>query len=130
MKKWGIMLMMLFLTACGKPTFKGNYYVLSTSPADMPISILFSADEDQFGGEALNSYFGTYETDGSKITFSHLGSTKMMGPPKQMEEEMKYFEELSQVRSYRIADNYLVLILENGKELLFDKKEQPKQPQP
>lgn len=125
MKKLGLMLTVLFLTACGKPTLKGNYYVLSTSPVDMPISIAFSDTENQFNGKAVNSYFGTYQINGNHITFSQIGSTKMMGPPEQMKAEDTYFEELSHVRSYRMAENYLILILENGKELLFDKKVAP-----
>lgn len=122
MKKTGILLTVLFLVSCGKPTLKGNDYVLSTSPENMPISITFSADKNQFYGKAVNNYFGTYMLNGNQITLSQIGSTRMMGTPAEMAVEDTYFKELSYVRSYRIADNYLVLILENGKELLFDKK--------
>lgn len=122
MKKILMMLCMIILTACTKPTFQGNTYVLTTSPVGLPITLSFSKTENKFSGKAVNQYFGSYTLNGHKITFSQVGSTMMMGEPTQMEAESTYFQELAQVRSFRIADNYLVLILANKKELLFEKK--------
>ncbi len=122
MKKILATLLMIFLTACSKPTFQGNTYVLTTSPKNLPITLSFSDTDNKFSGKAVNNYFGTYTLNGQQITFSQIGSTMMMGEPSQMTAETTYFQELAQVRSFRIANNYLVLILENKKELLFEKE--------
>ncbi len=121
MKKLWMMLVVMCLSACGQTTFKGNSYVLSSSVDKMPITLVFSEKENRFFGKAVNNYFGTYETSGNQLTLSQVGSTMMMGAPDEMAAERMYFQELSHVRTFRIADNYLVLIMENGKELLFEK---------
>ncbi len=121
MKKLWIMLVVMCLSACTQISFKGNSYVLSSTIDKMPITLVFSDKENRFFGKAVNNYFGTYETSGNQLTLSQAGSTMMMGAPEEMAAERTYFQELSQVRKFRITDKYLVLIMENGKELLFEK---------
>ncbi len=121
MKKLGMMLLVMCLSACGQITFKGNSYILSSSVNKMPITLAFSEKENRFFGKAVNNYFGTYEITGNQLKLSQVGSTMMMGAPDEMAAEHTYFQELSEVGAFRIADNYLVLIMKNGKELLFEK---------
>ncbi len=121
MKKLWIMFVVMCLSACSQTSFKGNSYILSSTIDKMPITLVFSDKENRFFGKAVNNYFGTYETSGNQLTLSQVGSTMMMGAPEEMVAERTYFQELSQVRKFRITDKYLVLIMENGKELLFEK---------
>ncbi len=122
MKKIWALLMVMFLAACSKPTFKGYEYVLSPTADNMAITLAFSEKDNRFYGKAVNNYFGTYEATGNQIKLNQVGATMMMGAPEEMAAERNYLTQLSEVRTYRIADNYLTLILENGKELLFEKK--------
>ena len=116
-----IILSLFALTACGEHTFKGNTYTLTTSPENMPITISFDPAENKYYGKALNNYFGNYVQNKNDITFTPVGTTMMMGSPTDMQAETNYLEELQQVVRFKVADKYLVLILKNNKELLFQK---------
>ena len=109
------------LTGCHQPSIKGNVYTLSTSPQGMPITLAFDNVENKYYGKALNNYFGTYEINGNKITLNAGGMTQMAGASAEMEAEHAYFKDLSNVERFKIAEKYLILILKNDKELLFQK---------
>ena len=87
----------------------------------MPITLAFDNVENKYYGKALNNYFGTYEINGNKITLNAGGMTQMAGAPAEMEAEHAYFKDLSNVERFKIAEKYLILILKNDKELLFQK---------
>jgi heat shock protein HslJ len=44
----------------------------------------------------------------------------MMGPEEAMEAEQNFLQILPKIRSYKMQGNYLVLITENGGQLLFE----------
>lgn len=113
---------MFSLSACqNKADFIGHEYVLTTSLADMPITISFDKD-NQYHGQALNSYFGAFSVRGDKLNIEMGGMTKMMGSPEEMNAEDTYMENLQKVVSYKIQDDTLILILSNNKELIFNKR--------
>lgn len=122
MKKiYTLILALLFTTACQQENFKGNEYLLTDNTTDTPVTIGFDKNENRFFGKAVNNYFGSYQLEGSKISFSQVGSTMMMGSPEGMALEQSYFKELSDVDSYQEKGNTLTLILKNGKRLSFEK---------
>lgn len=116
-----IILTFFILTGCKETTFKGNTYTLTTSPENMPITISFDSVENKYYGKALNNYFGNYIQDKNHLTLTPVGTTMMMGSPTDMQTETNYLTELKQVVKFKVADKYLVLILNNDKELLFQK---------
>ena len=116
-----IILSLLTLTGCQEHSFKGYTYTLTTSPENMPITISFDTAENKYYGKALNNYFGQYIQDKNHLTLTPIGTTMMMGSPAEMQAETTYLTELQQVEKFKIADKYLILILKNNKELLFQK---------
>ncbi len=75
-----------------------------------PINLKLS--EGKFNGTAgCNSYFGSYSVAGEKLDFAQpIGATMKLCPPPVMEQEHAYLELLSQVNSYHIDDETLVLL--------------------
>lgn len=116
-----IIITLFTLTGCQESTFKGNTYTLTTSPENMPITISFDSTENKYYGKALNNYFGNYVQDKNHLTLTPVGTTMMMGSPADMQAETNYLTDLKHVVKFKVADKYLVLILNNDKELLFQK---------
>ncbi|HEX6286142.1 MAG TPA: META domain-containing protein, partial [Acidimicrobiia bacterium] len=84
-----------------------------------PITITFQ--DDQVGGTAsCNSYGGTYETDGSTISFSSLAMTEMACMPEEtMVAEQMYGTALTMVDTVTLDES---LVLSGpGVELTFDR---------
>lgn len=72
-----------------------------------PITLLVTADG--VGGRAsCNSYFGSYDIDGSKIGFSELGQTEMAcSPTETMDAERLYLGALTRAESFAIDGDTL-----------------------
>lgn len=71
-------------------------------------SLIFSHNDSKFSGMAeCNRYFGTFKLKNKKLSFGHVGSTRMMCPNQQL--ESKYFELLNKVDSYSLSKNTLKL---------------------
>lgn len=84
-----------------------------------PITITFQ--DDQVGGTAsCNSYGGTYEMDGSTISFSNLAMTEMACMPEEtMVAEQMYGTALTMVDTVTLDES---LVLSGpGAELTFDR---------
>ena len=65
---------------------------------------------DQMSGQApVNSYFADYTTDGEKIRFGEIGSTRMAGDPALMAAETAYFQLLGSVTSFALTADKLTL---------------------
>jgi heat shock protein HslJ len=65
---------------------------------------------DQMSGQApVNSYFTDYTTDGEKIRFGEIGSTRMAGDPTLMAAETAYFQLLGSVTSFVVTPEKLTL---------------------
>ncbi|WP_297404898.1 META domain-containing protein [uncultured Cetobacterium sp.] len=101
-----------------KKNLTGKEYVL-VQENGIP-NILIGFDGNNFYGfSGVNNYFGKYEKKGSDLTLERMGSTLMAGPEALMKMEQNYFNELSQVTSYKQTTDSLVLTLKSGKQLIF-----------
>ena len=121
MKKIYYLLAIIFsITAClntQNSNLKGKTFTLDNSN----IILTFDKDENKFYGKALNNYFGNYKLENNNLTFEITGSTMMMGAPKEMEDETKYFQDLSKINSYNIKNKTLTL-KGNNVELIYQEK--------
>lgn len=88
--------------------------LLDTSLVDIKFS------DGKFGGTAgCNNYFGSYLIEGEKLSFAHpIGATMMICPGPVMEQEQAYLQLLSQVNSFHIDDETLVLLNQKQQSVL------------
>lgn len=77
MKKIVYVLSLLFMiTACNgdNTTFENNAYKLRNAKNGAEITLGFDGkDKRFFGRSAINRYFGTYKTEGDRLTFGPAG---------------------------------------------------------
>lgn len=124
MKKFAALMLSLFLFSCGgNGDVKGSMYYLEGAPTDMEVTLVFDKDTNNFYGQAVNNYFGSYELDGSSIKFSPSGATMMAAPEEMMNFESKYFADLEAVNSIETKGNTMTLRGSNV-ELKFSKLKQ------
>ena len=90
-----------------------------TSPLpDSTVTAIFREDQVQ-GNAGCNSYFGSYELDGDRITFGPVGMTEMYCQPEElMEQEGAYLSGLSSAAAYQIVDDQLQIIDGDGTVVL------------
>lgn len=69
------------------------------------------------GNSGLNSFFGPYALDGSKLRIENLAMTRMAGPPELMEQETAFVAALHAARSWRLDGHALLLLDEKGVQL-------------
>ena len=122
MKKLVIALF-LFVVACGSEeiqTFKAGTYKMVDSLNGVPTVINFSED-GKFSGKVVNNIMGSFILgNNSSLSFGEAVTTMMMGPEEAMEAEQNFLQILPRIKSYKMQGNYLVLITENGGQLLFE----------
>lgn len=122
MKKIVLGLLML-LAACGTEQnagFKTGSYKLVDSLNNVPTTITFNAD-GKINGKVVNYMMGTYTLGkNNSISVGPLATTMMMGPEEEMEAEQNFLQIIPKVKSYKMQGNYLVLVTDNGGELLFE----------
>lgn len=71
-------------------------------------NLQFSPQNKSVSGSAgCNRYFGSYTLHQNKLTFSQLGSTKMMC--MDMTEEDAFFKHIGQVNHFKLKDHILTL---------------------
>lgn len=125
MKKILYLFSFLFLlSACGNDntTFVDNAYKLRNAKNGAEITLGFDGKENRyFGRAAINRYFGTYKTEGNKLTLGMAGSTMMAGPEPLMAAERDYLQFLPQIVTYRLDGNLLILSKANGESLIFER---------
>lgn len=122
MKKiiFGLAMLLAACTSEQTPEFKTGSYKLVDSLNNVPTTITFS-DEGRVSGKVVNNMMGNYTLGkDSSITISPLATTMMMGPEEAMEAEQNFLQIMPRVKSYKMQGNYLVLLLDNGGELLFE----------
>ncbi len=68
---------------------------------------LQESENDIKGFSGCNNFFGKYTLSGNSLSFSNLGSTRMMCP--DMEQESRFMNVLERVTAYSIADRILTL---------------------
>ncbi|HEX5619755.1 MAG TPA: META domain-containing protein [Solirubrobacteraceae bacterium] len=68
------------------------------------------------GSAGCNTYSGTYETDGAKITIGEVSATEMAcdGPDGVMEQEQAYLSALPLAAGYRVEGSKLSLLTAEG----------------
>lgn len=123
MKKFTLPILCALIFGCQQNTdsasaVKGHEYLLLDAPAGLEISLGFDGSSNDFHGQAINNYFGSYSLNGSKIRFSLAGSTMMSGPREQMQAEREYFINLDQMDTITVEGNQLQL-QGKGKTLRF-----------
>lgn len=117
-----VLALVLFLAACGseQETLKPGSYKLVDSLNNVP-TILNLGEDGRFSGKIVNNMMGNYELTGkSGIKFSQAATTMMMGPEEAMESEQNFLQILPKIKSYKMQGKYLVLITDNGGELVFE----------
>ena len=73
-----------------------------------PITLSFDGVKQGIGGTAVcNKYFGSYITNSGKMSFSEIGSTKMMCDDNLNESD--YFSMLGSVDGYSVSGDKLTL---------------------
>lgn len=115
-------------TESSKPTIAGSNWKLagwsisSQHPGQFEITASF--DDTMISGKsAVNQYSGTYElSDDWKISFGPMMSTKMAGPEEEMRAESNYINLLSSVKRCKIEGEQLLMMDENGNQLLIFSK--------
>ena len=100
----------------------GKKFVLQNSEADTTVTLEFADSGNDYYGQVVNNYFGSYKIFNDKITFSAGGTTMMMGPREEMEAEGRYFADLDKVRNFTLQNDILTLITTDGKALTFAEK--------
>lgn len=82
-------------------------------------TLLFGADGRLSGNASCNRLIASYSVKGSKLTISPAGTTMMMCPPAQMDQERKLVDLLGKVNRYGIDQTgTLTLTSASGKQIV------------
>lgn len=117
----------LALAACGNggnnpAKLKGAHFVATGNGTDITLS--FDENEMRVYGQVVNLYNGSYTVSGDKIAFGNMATTMMMGPQNAMQTEQEYFQFLSTVETYNLANGRLTLKNASGQEVVFQQVSQ------
>jgi heat shock protein HslJ len=124
MKKLFMAMTCALLLGCNSnhyDSIKGNKYV--TNDKGLEITLVFDKSSNDFYGQAVNNYFGTYSNEKENIKFSLGGSTMMAAPEELMNTEAAYFKFLSEVNTYTVKENKLILKT-NAQSMEFEQTEE------
>jgi heat shock protein HslJ len=90
---------------------------------EAPVTATFDG-ETVSGSGGCNSYSASYGTDGSTIDIGPVAATLMACPEPVMAQEQAFFEALELAAEFRVVEGELVLLDEDGEEVLrFDATE-------
>jgi heat shock protein HslJ len=91
-----------------------------TTPATGTSPTLVFEGDRAAGNASCNQYFGSYELDGSSISFGPLASTEMFcAEPGVMEQETAYLSALESVDAWEMDDETLTLASEGAPVLVY-----------
>lgn len=125
-KLLSLLLGICFLAGCSNSveqiSLSGKKFVMQNSEAGTTVTLEFSDNGNDYYGQVVNNYFGSYKIFNDKITFSAGGTTMMMGPREEMEAEGRYFADLDKVKSFTLQNDVLTLTTSDGKILEFKEK--------
>lgn len=125
-KLLSLLLGICFLAGCSNSveqiSLSGKKFVMQNSEAGTTVTLEFSDNCNDYYGQVVNNYFGSYKIFNDKITFSAGGTTMMMGPREEMEAEGRYFADLDKVKSFTLQNDVLTLTTSDGKVLEFKEK--------
>lgn len=92
---------------------------VSSVIAGSQVTAAFESGGKMAGSAGCNRYFAGYAANGTSMTISGIGSTKMMcHEPDIMNQESAYLAALESVRGYQITGSTLVLAGSDGSPLL------------
>ena len=116
----------LALTACGGggASLDGTSWVLTDLNGSAPVAgrtVTADFADGQVGGDAgCNSYGGSYNTTGNRLSTSDLFSTLMACPEQGvMDQESAYLKLLGDAASYQVNGSQLVITTSGGETLTF-----------
>jgi heat shock protein HslJ len=93
------------------------------TPDIVPESVIMLefGDENRFAGiGGCNNYGGSYETQGDRITFSEIFSTRRScADAAIMQQELAYFTALESATGYQLAGDQLIIEYGDGQQLTF-----------
>lgn len=92
---------------------RGTQWVLSSLLGREALpggTIQFDKDEKIYGSSGCNSFFGTYTAQGNNLKVSDIGSTLMACMEPMMQQEVDFFNALSQVQKFELQGNSLKLL--------------------
>jgi heat shock protein HslJ len=123
-------IILLSMAACalpGLPTgdpLKGTSWrlVLLGGSALIPGTEIRATFEDgQVHGSACNSYGGSYQVSGEKLTVDAMFMTEMacMDPQGVMEQEQRYLEMLGMAKTFLLSGGQLQIFVSGGEALTF-----------
>lgn len=124
-----IIALSLSMTSCGNSIPVESHWSVETLysngnkieiPAGHNPGISFLKDAKIAGETGCNRFFGDFKTDGEEISFTNMGSTRMMCP--QIEFENSYMEALNSVASYTMESDTLTLKDKDGNTIAVLKK--------
>ena len=117
----------LMLVACGGPDpLDGTSWVLisldDTSPLLGTSITLSFADGEISGSGGCNSYSGSYQVQGDRISFGETVITLQacMEPDGVLDQESAYMAILGVVKRFVLEDGGLMLVTQDGKALRFE----------
>ena len=130
MKKITIFLFVLIFAGCSVPgpkvsdmedkEFKISHFVVEneTFKSDSAIVGFDKKDKRVYGKAGCNSFFGSYEDKGNKISLDeNMGATKMMCDPEAMKFEDNFLRNFQGV--FEIIKDNNVIVLDNGKMKIY-----------
>lgn len=83
-------------------------------PTDVEATIIFNQKDSRVHGRCCNSYFGMYSLKDNVLTFSKMGSTKMLCQGILNEIEMSYHQILSVPQTVSMDGKTLIFKSEKG----------------
>ena len=96
----------------------GNTAVTSSDIQAAQQTISFDQSGNLNGNAGCNSYFATFEVDGSSISIKGIGNTEMFCGEGVMEQETAYLNALEKAHSYRINTSSLKILAADGSTLI------------
>lgn len=124
-----ILLVMVSLAACGgsgqTADLEGTSWLLvaygGSAPIGMTMPTLAFQDGQVSGNASCNSFGGSFEVTGDRLSFGPMFMTEMfcMDPEGVMDQEGLYLQMLGSVERFEISDGQLVLFTASGDTLNF-----------
>jgi heat shock protein HslJ len=126
-----VMLIVMLLSACsnnenpvGDPLSGTSWELVyyRKSPVIEGVTVTADFEEGQVkGSSGCNSYSGSYQVEGDKISFGPLMSTLMacLDPEGVMDQETMYLAWLQDAQTYQIQDDQLLIFRSDGEALTF-----------
>ena len=75
-------------------------------------------ESGRVSGSGGINVMGDYQLDGASLTFGPVATTRMAGPPEQIEAEQRFLADLARIRRWRLDDGNVVLSDEAGGTLI------------